>query len=141
MAATCLNGNQGFYPLAYALVPAENNESWHWFLENLKKVVDDRPITFITDRAEGLVRYIPEVFPNCYHRFCFFHLKNNLPINKSDEKYKEVIDCFHKATYALSPARYEEGLQEMVYLGRPWVAEYYRNIPREKWSSALFFRL
>ncbi|XP_026410520.1 uncharacterized protein LOC113305725 [Papaver somniferum] len=59
-------------------------------------------------------------------------------MNKSDEKYKEVIDCFRKATYALSPTRYEEGLQEMVYLGRPWVVEYCRNIPMEKWSSAFF---
>ncbi|KAI3957708.1 hypothetical protein MKW98_006036, partial [Papaver atlanticum] len=26
----------------------------------------------------------------------------------------------------------------MVNLGRPWVADYCRNIPREKWSSAFF---
>ncbi|KAI3920053.1 hypothetical protein MKW98_001309, partial [Papaver atlanticum] len=26
----------------------------------------------------------------------------------------------------------------MVNLGRPWVADYCRNIPREKWPSAFF---
>lgn len=99
---------------------------------------DDRPITFMTDRGEGLVKYIPKEFPDSHQRYCYFHLDKNLPIAKSDEKYKEVTDAFRKATYALSPATYEEGLQEMVNLGRPWVADYCRNIPKEKWSNAFF---
>lgn len=139
MAATCLNGNQGFYPLAFALVPGEDNISWEWFFKKLKEALnDDRPITFMTDRGEGLVKYIPKEFPDSHQRYCYFHLNKNLPIAKSDEKYKEVTDAFRKATYALSPATYEEGLQEMVNLGRPWVDDYCRNIPKEKWSSAFF---
>ncbi|XP_026416779.1 uncharacterized protein LOC113312237 [Papaver somniferum] len=55
---------------------------------------------------------------------------------KSDEKYKEVMACFKKATYALTPARYEEALMEVELMGRPGVAEYCRNMPREHWSSA-----
>ncbi|XP_026442643.1 uncharacterized protein LOC113342262 [Papaver somniferum] len=100
MAATYLNGNQGFYPLAYALVSGETNDNWE-----------------------------------CY---CYFHLGKNLPIAKPDKNYKEVTDVFQKETYALSPARYEEPLQEMVNFGRPWFSDYCRNIPREKWSSAFF---
>ncbi|XP_026410219.1 uncharacterized protein LOC113305387 [Papaver somniferum] len=87
MDATCLNGNQGFYPLAFALVPGEDVDNWDW---------------------------------------------------KSDEKYKEVMACFKKATYALTPARYEEALMEMELMGRPGVAEYCRNMPREHWSNAFF---
>ncbi|XP_026399855.1 uncharacterized protein LOC113295745 [Papaver somniferum] len=45
MAATCLNGNQGFYPLAFALVPGEDVDNWDWFMCNLSNIVDDRPIT------------------------------------------------------------------------------------------------
>ncbi|XP_026452058.1 uncharacterized protein LOC113352457 [Papaver somniferum] len=45
MAATGVNGNQ---------VPSEDIEGWEWFMENLQHYVDSRPITFITDRHEGL---------------------------------------------------------------------------------------
>ncbi|KAI3949426.1 hypothetical protein MKW92_036414, partial [Papaver armeniacum] len=120
-----------FYPLTHALVSGETNDNWKWFFKNLKEALDDdRPITFMTDRGEGLVKYIPKVFPNSHQIYCYFHLGKNLPTAKSDEKYKEVTDSFQKETYALSPARYDEALQEMVNLGRPWVADYCRNIPK-----------
>ncbi|XP_026400518.1 protein FAR1-RELATED SEQUENCE 6-like [Papaver somniferum] len=138
MAATCLNGNQGFYPLAFALVPGEDVDNWDWFMCNLSNIVDDRPITFMSDRHEGLLRAIPKHFPTSHHGYCYYHLQGNLPIRKSDEKYKEVMACFKKATYALTPARYEEALMEMELMGRPGVAEYCRNMPREHWSSAFF---
>ncbi|XP_026403112.1 uncharacterized protein LOC113298554 [Papaver somniferum] len=67
MAATGVNGNQGFFPFAYALVPGEDIEGWEWFMENLQHCVDSRPITFITDRHEGLKQSIPKYFPNSYH--------------------------------------------------------------------------
>lgn len=128
----------GFYPLAFALVPGEDVDNWDWFMCNLSNIVDDRPITFMSDRHEGLLRAIPKHFPTSHHGYCYYHLQGNLPIRKSDEKYKEVMACFKKATYALTPARYEEALMEMELMGRPGVAEYCRNMPREHWSSAFF---
>ncbi|XP_026378756.1 uncharacterized protein LOC113273213 [Papaver somniferum] len=59
MAATGVNGNQGFFPFAYILVPGEDIEGWEWFMENLQHCVDSRPITFITNRHEGLKKSIP----------------------------------------------------------------------------------
>ncbi|XP_026458840.1 uncharacterized protein LOC113359417 [Papaver somniferum] len=123
---------------AYALVPGEDVDNWDWFMRNLKNIVGDRPITFMSDRHEGLLRSIPAHFPNSHHGYCYYHLKGNLPIRTSDEKYKQVMTCFKKATYALTPARYEEALMEMELIGRPGVANYCRNMPREHWSSAFF---
>ncbi|XP_026435818.1 uncharacterized protein LOC113333606 [Papaver somniferum] len=123
MAATGVNGNQGFFPFAYALVPREDIEGWEWFMENLQHCVDSLPITFITDRHEGLKQSIPKYFPNSYHSYCFHHLKNNLPINKSHEKYKQVQDLFHKAAYYYSVAKYESALNEMCIIGCGWVAK------------------
>ncbi|XP_026451291.1 uncharacterized protein LOC113351542 [Papaver somniferum] len=57
----------------------------------------------------------------CYF---YFHLDKNLPIAKSDEKDKEVIDAFRKETYALSPATYEEAPHEMTSSS---VAESFNN--------------
>ncbi|XP_026419670.1 uncharacterized protein LOC113315620 [Papaver somniferum] len=42
MAATCINGNNEFYPFAFAIVSSENKDNWFWFLENLQKLVDGR---------------------------------------------------------------------------------------------------
>ncbi|XP_026378237.1 uncharacterized protein LOC113272642 [Papaver somniferum] len=108
MAATGVNGNQ---------VPREDIEGWEWFMENLQHCVDSRPITFITDRHEGLKQCIPKYFPNSYHSYCFHHLKNNLPIKKSHEKYKKFQDLFHKAAYCYNVAKYESALNEMCIIG------------------------
>ncbi|XP_026452191.1 uncharacterized protein LOC113352599 [Papaver somniferum] len=129
MAATGVNGNQ---------VPGEDIEGWEWFMENLQHCVDSRPITFITDRHEGLKQSIPKYFPNSYHSYCFHHLKNNLPIKKSHEKYKQVQDLFHKAAYCYSVAKYESVLNEMCIIGCGWVAKYIRNIDPKHWRNAFF---
>ncbi|XP_026436592.1 uncharacterized protein LOC113334586 [Papaver somniferum] len=75
MAATCVNGNDGFYPYAFAIVLSENKDNWFWFLDNLQQVVDDRPIVFLSDRHEGLLLGIPRAFPDSYHSYCFYHIK------------------------------------------------------------------
>ncbi|XP_026410330.1 uncharacterized protein LOC113305523 [Papaver somniferum] len=43
IAATCVNGNDGFHPYSFAIVLSENKGNWFWFLDNLQQVVDDRP--------------------------------------------------------------------------------------------------
>ncbi|XP_026383641.1 uncharacterized protein LOC113279151 [Papaver somniferum] len=138
MAATGVNGNQGFFPFAYALVPGEDIEGWEWIMENLKHCVDSRPITFITDRHEGLKQSIPKYFPNSFHSYCFYHLKNNFPIKKSHEKYKQVQDLFHKAAYCYSVSKYEATLNEMCIIGCVWVAKYIRSIDPKHWENAFF---
>ncbi|XP_026410767.1 uncharacterized protein LOC113305991 [Papaver somniferum] len=92
MEATGINGDKGFFPLAVALANAENNNSWEWFLRNLTQLVGEgRPITFLSDHHEGLLHGIPLFFPDSYHSYCYYHLKNNLPITDSDPRYTLVV--------------------------------------------------
>ncbi|XP_026428308.1 uncharacterized protein LOC113324197 [Papaver somniferum] len=37
MAATCVNGNDGFYPYSFDIVLSENKDNWFWFLDNLQQ--------------------------------------------------------------------------------------------------------
>ncbi|XP_026410716.1 uncharacterized protein LOC113305940 [Papaver somniferum] len=138
MAATCVNGNDGFYPYAFAIVLSENKDNWFWFLDNLQQVVDDRPIVFLSDRHEGLLQGIPRAFPGSYHSYCFYHIKCNLPIGKGDANYNVVIDLFYKAAYSYTSANFEEALRGMHAIGCGHVANYLRTIPKEKWANAFF---
>lgn len=55
LAAVATDANDGMYPLAWTVVEAENNDSWEWFLQNLKQdlqVQNDGAFTFISDRQK-----------------------------------------------------------------------------------------
>ncbi|XP_026396669.1 uncharacterized protein LOC113291338 [Papaver somniferum] len=138
MAATCVNGNDGFYPYAFAIVLSENKDNWFWFLGNLQQVVDDRPIVFLSDRHEGNLQGIPRAFPSSYHNYCFCHIKCNLPIRKGDANYNTVIDLFYKAGYSHTTTNFEETLRGMHAIGCGHVTNYLITIPKEKWANAFF---
>lgn len=111
MAATGINGGKGFFPLAFALVDSETIDNWEWFLRNLKEVVGDgRPITFLSDRHEGLLQGVPLVYPDGFHSFCYYHLTKNIPITATDPRYSLVMDHFREATYALSPENHAKAI-------------------------------
>ncbi|XP_026416895.1 uncharacterized protein LOC113312352 [Papaver somniferum] len=135
-AGTCINGNDGFYPFAFAPVSTENKDNWFWFLDNLKQVVDRRPIIFLSDRHEGLLQGIPNSFPDSYHSYCFYHIKCNLPIGSGDANFKVVIDLFYKAGYSYTSANFEEALRGMHAIRCGHVSNYLRTIPKEKWTNA-----
>ncbi|XP_026451424.1 uncharacterized protein LOC113351700 [Papaver somniferum] len=138
MAAICVNGNDGFYPYAFAIVLSENKDNCFWFLDNLQQVVDDRPIIFLSDHHEGLMQGIPRAFPGSYHSYCFYHIKCNLPIGKGDANYNVVIDLFYKAAYSYTATNFEEALWGMHAIGCENVANYLRTIPKKKWANAFF---
>lgn len=55
LTAVGLDSNNGIYPLAYAIVEAENKSSWSWFLECLGEDLElstNSNFTFISDRQK-----------------------------------------------------------------------------------------
>ena len=55
LTAVGVDGNNGIYPVAYALVEAETMEAWSWFLVNLGNDLNIGPnsdFTFISDRQK-----------------------------------------------------------------------------------------
>ncbi|XP_028075712.1 uncharacterized protein LOC114277951 [Camellia sinensis] len=51
LSATTKDGNQGLYPLCFAIVDSESYDSWHWFLSKLFVILTlERDIAFVTDR-------------------------------------------------------------------------------------------
>ncbi|XP_026450982.1 uncharacterized protein LOC113351151 [Papaver somniferum] len=132
MAVTCINVNGDFYPFSFAHVSAENKENWFWFLENLKQVIDGRPIVFLSDRGEGILQGIPKVFQNSYHNYFFYHLKCNIPIGSGDAKSKAVFDLFYKVAYSYTATNFDEALRGMHAIECGHVTNYIRTIPKDK---------
>ncbi|XP_026442095.1 uncharacterized protein LOC113341434 [Papaver somniferum] len=139
MDATCINGNNSFYPFAFALVSAENKKNWFWFMENLKQVIDGRQIVFLSDRGEGLLQGLPKVFPNSYHNYFFYLIKCNIHVGSGDANANVVIGLFYKDAYSYTTTNFEEALRGMHALGCGHVSNYLRTIPKEKWENSFFF--
>ncbi|XP_074370703.1 uncharacterized protein LOC141711897 [Apium graveolens] len=81
LTAVATDPNDGIYPVAWAQVEAENNDSWDWFLSLLKtdlRIENSGSFTFISDRQKGLVNALEKQVPSSEHRFCVMHLYRNL---------------------------------------------------------------
>ncbi|KAL0442115.1 UNVERIFIED_CONTAM: hypothetical protein Sradi_0150400 [Sesamum radiatum] len=81
LAAIGLDGNNGLFPVAFAVVESKCKESWTFFFENLSMLVGgfsvDKPWTFMSDRQKGLVETINEVVPHAINRRCARHIYAN----------------------------------------------------------------
>ncbi|XP_076936453.1 uncharacterized protein LOC143603566 [Bidens hawaiensis] len=58
LTAVALDPNNGYYPVAYAVVEAETLNSWEW--------------------QKGLIQAVDKLFPSAEHRFCVRHIEDNL---------------------------------------------------------------
>ncbi|KAL8508027.1 hypothetical protein ACS0TY_018552 [Phlomoides rotata] len=66
LVAVGVEPNNVIYPISYAIVSKENNDTWTWFLIMLKKDIVDpqKPTeyTFMSDKQKGLIQAFSEVF-------------------------------------------------------------------------------
>ncbi|TXG58873.1 hypothetical protein EZV62_016702 [Acer yangbiense] len=66
LSTVALDANSGLFPLAVCICEKETQDSWEWFLHNLKihlKYPSDRPLTFMSDRQKGVIHALQEHFP------------------------------------------------------------------------------
>ncbi|XP_048599746.1 uncharacterized protein LOC106355407 [Brassica napus] len=57
LVATAIDGNSNLYPIAFGIVDSENEQSWEWFMRQLKVVVaDDNGLAFISDRQVSIAK-------------------------------------------------------------------------------------
>ncbi|KAJ0093457.1 hypothetical protein Patl1_24730 [Pistacia atlantica] len=55
------HGDDGIFPVAFAVVDAETEENWHWFLLELKSALStSQQITFVADFQNGLKQSLAE---------------------------------------------------------------------------------
>ncbi|CAL9248039.1 unnamed protein product [Arabidopsis halleri] len=73
------DANFQVFPLAFAVVNSENDESWTWFFEKLERIIaDNSTMTIISDRNQSIYVAKKKVFPRDYHGACIVHLARNV---------------------------------------------------------------
>ncbi|XP_048635017.1 uncharacterized protein LOC125608628 [Brassica napus] len=98
LVATAIDGNSNLYPIAFGIVDSENEQSWEWFMRQLKVVVaDDNGLAFISDRQVSIEKTLEKVYPLARHGICIHYLLNNVI---SYFKGKGLAGLFSKASKA-----------------------------------------
>ncbi|KAI8542103.1 hypothetical protein RHMOL_Rhmol08G0113000 [Rhododendron molle] len=142
MAATGKNGNQGIFPICFAIVGGETYENWRWFLEHLRAIfAPGRNITFISDRHTGLLMARQDIFPESSHGYCLLHLKRNLRdhLKGTTRAYRErVVTEFVRCAYAPTREIFHQNMTELLSRDDGKVDEFLTNLRYENWSNAFF---
>ncbi|CAA7058857.1 unnamed protein product [Microthlaspi erraticum] len=143
LVATAPDAEDGVFPVAFAVVDAESEENWVWFLENLKlALADPRRITFVADFQNGLKNALPLVFgEEHYHAYCLRHLAEKLNMDLkaqfSHEARRFMLNDFYAAAYAARPEGYYQSLENIKNISPDAYAWVIESKPHH-WANALF---
>ena len=78
MEASTVDGHNWLFPVAFGVVEAESEESWVWFLQQLRNIIGTPPgLAIHTDASKGLESAVEIVFLGVEHRECMRHLARN----------------------------------------------------------------
>ncbi|KAL6549526.1 hypothetical protein OROHE_008643 [Orobanche hederae] len=147
LTATAVDADDGFFPVAFSIVDTENEDSWHWFLEQLRSAVSTgataslRPLTFVSDMDKGLARYVHQVFDNAHHGYSMHHLVESFKRN--------LRGPFHGEGKGVLPGKLLAAAREVRPSGFKKLTEQIRQISSdaydwliqiepEHWASFLF---
>ncbi|CAH9134895.1 unnamed protein product [Cuscuta epithymum] len=116
LAAVGRDANEQMYPLAWAVVEGENNDSWEWFFIQLNKSIgetDGSELTIISDEHRAILNGVQKVIPRAEHRHCARHIYANWHKNHKGDELKMA---FWKIAKAYNEADYYDALTEMEQL-------------------------
>ncbi|GMY33946.1 transposon [Fagus crenata] len=138
LTTVSIDGNDGMYPIAFAICEGENKESWEWFLEKFMRDIDPHEKinwTFISDQQK--VRLVPSLLRVVYEgntRFCVRHLFANF---KNKFKGKTLKELMWAATKETTKAGYEAKMKTIKNINNQ-VYEYLKGIKEVHWCRHAF---
>ncbi|XP_015572423.1 uncharacterized protein LOC107260938 [Ricinus communis] len=142
LTATALDGNDGIFPVAFAVVDAVNGDNWHWFLVQLKSAISTfQPITFVADKQMGLRHSISMVFEDAYHSFCLDHLSEELKMGlkgpHTEEVARVIIAHLYDAALATTFEGFKKGMDSIKSIS-PEAFDWLMQSEPEHWANSLF---
>ncbi|KAK2970220.1 hypothetical protein RJ640_021656 [Escallonia rubra] len=142
VTAAALDGNDCFYPVAFAIVDIADDNNWDWFLAQLKLALSSsEPITFVTDRRMELRESIFNIFEDSFHGYCLHHLTeelaNDLMGTHTQEFVRVILAHFFDAAYASTIEEYTKCLESIRNISSEAYQWLLQSQP-QYWANALF---
>ncbi|XP_057469927.1 uncharacterized protein LOC130758927 isoform X1 [Actinidia eriantha] len=144
LEATAADGDDGLFPVAFAIVDAETDDNWRWFLLQLKAAFSTaQSLTFVADREKGLKDSIADVFRDVdvHHGYCLRFLSEQLIRDLkgqfSEEVKRLMVEDFYAAAYAPRPVGFQrcvESIKSISLEAYNWVMQ---SEPVH-WANAFF---
>ena len=120
LVACGIDANDKVVPIAWALVPIENETWWTWFLGYLKHCIsipESEDYIFISDREKGMATAGHAVFDKLIHLHCCQHIVDNL-----QQRYgNRVRPLFWNACRAKTRQLFAEKMEELRAQSQPAV--------------------
>jgi hypothetical protein len=130
-----IDANDRVLPIAWGLVPIENEEWWTWFLEHLKEAfpasVINSGLTLISDREKGMASAVEQVLPNATHLHCCQHIADNLQQRFGNK----VRPFFWRACRAKTDSLYKAEMMKIREVSRS-AFDYLCAIDKTLWTRA-----
>lgn len=123
-------------PLAFALVPIENEKWWSWFCEHFVNAFNSGlsdHYVIMSDREKGLINAVKTTLPGAIHSMCCQHIAEN--IHKTFGRGFKPI--FWQIARAKSNIDLERAIQDLRQEA-PQVEEYLQSIGYETFAFARF---
>jgi hypothetical protein len=138
LIAVGIDANGHVIPLAYSLVPVEDEYWWIWFLQQLALALEDltksnKRQVIMSDRQKGLINAVATALPYATQAHCCNHICANVEV-----KYgKALRQLFWKCVYADSKEKFKKALQAIQEVNSP-AAKYIDDIPHALWTTYAF---
>ncbi|XP_077251924.1 uncharacterized protein LOC143891173 [Tasmannia lanceolata] len=138
LVACGVDGDGGLFPISFAVVENENDDSWNWFLTHFRCNImssEGKVIMVYSDRQKGLIKAVPTVLPNSYHSFCMRHLSANFY-----DKFKDdmLYGYFWAATKALRKSHFGDEMDKIKARNERAHKYIIEHWPKEHWASCYF---
>ncbi|KAH9611124.1 hypothetical protein KSS87_011978 [Heliosperma pusillum] len=136
LTAMSIDANNQIFPVAFAIVESENNESWSWFMACIRLFVTKRSgLCVISDRHAGIMNAMSEVGsgweePHAFHRICIRHLASNVNTRYKNVKVKNM---FGSTAMQFQEKKFDIGFARRGEMDRD-AQHYVADVGIEKWS-------
>ncbi|CAA7044462.1 unnamed protein product [Microthlaspi erraticum] len=131
LSACAQDANFQIFPLAFAVVDSEKDNSWAWFMGQLKMFVNDSPdLVFFSDRHPSIYPAIAMVFPQAHHGACTVHLWRNV---RDRFKSKRLANLMSAAARCFTVSEFNRIFLQIQRLN-PGCAAYLLDIGFGHWT-------
>lgn len=139
LSVTSFDADGGLFPVAFAIVDVETDESWMWFLSEFHKLLEMNTetipkLTILSDGRKGIVDATKRKFPSANHGVCLSHLTET--INR-EFKNSRLVNLLWRAACSITTTSFKERMAEIEDIS-PDAAKWIQQIQPCHWAVVYF---